>query len=124
MNIVCIESFSPQKTHNWTLLFGRMPKHGRHFDHWDQPLNVHMCICYLDWHEAGLCCYLVIHTENPLHPLTVVLLTFVTYLPTPSYNLYNFYMLGSLFVRYSGTFNLFKCGKYFHSFSHMILQNF
>jgi hypothetical protein len=25
-----------------------------------------MRVCYLDWHEAGLCCYLVIHIENPL----------------------------------------------------------
>jgi hypothetical protein len=30
-----------------------------------------MCLygCYLDSHEAGLCCYPVIHTENLLHPL-------------------------------------------------------
>jgi hypothetical protein len=28
-----------------------------------------MRICYLDCHEAGLCCYLVIHTENLLRPL-------------------------------------------------------
>jgi hypothetical protein len=30
---------------------------------------MHMRICYLDCHEAGLCCYLVRHTENLLHPL-------------------------------------------------------
>jgi hypothetical protein len=28
-----------------------------------------MCVCYLDCHEAGLCCYLVTHIENLLHPL-------------------------------------------------------
>jgi hypothetical protein len=28
-----------------------------------------MRVCYLDWHEAGLCCYLVIHIGNTLHPL-------------------------------------------------------
>jgi hypothetical protein len=28
-----------------------------------------MCVCYLDCHEAGLCCYLVIHIENLLRPL-------------------------------------------------------
>jgi hypothetical protein len=30
-----------------------------------------MCMrgCYLDWHEIGLCCYLVIHIENLLRPL-------------------------------------------------------
>jgi hypothetical protein len=44
-------------------------KHGRHFDYWNQHLNMHMPICYLDCHEAGLCCYLVIHTENLWHPL-------------------------------------------------------
>jgi hypothetical protein len=25
--------------------------------------------CYLDCHESGLCCYLVVHTENLLRPL-------------------------------------------------------
>jgi hypothetical protein len=28
-----------------------------------------MRVCYLDCHEAGLCCYLVKHIENLLHPL-------------------------------------------------------
>jgi hypothetical protein len=28
-----------------------------------------MRICYLDCHEAGLCCYLVIHIENLLRQL-------------------------------------------------------
>jgi hypothetical protein len=28
-----------------------------------------MRVCYLDCHEAGLCCYLVIHIENLLRPL-------------------------------------------------------
>jgi hypothetical protein len=28
-----------------------------------------MCACYLDCHEAGLCCYLMIHIENLLRPL-------------------------------------------------------
>jgi hypothetical protein len=28
-----------------------------------------ICVCYLDCHEAGLCCcYLVIHIENLLRP--------------------------------------------------------
>jgi hypothetical protein len=52
------------------LLFGSTNlKHGRHFDYWNQPLNMCMHICYLDCHEAGLCCYLVIHIENLLRPL-------------------------------------------------------
>jgi hypothetical protein len=70
MNIPCIESFCPQKTHNRTLLFGgTLHKHGRHFDYWNQPLNLRMRVWYLDYHEAALCCYLVIHIENLLHPL-------------------------------------------------------
>jgi hypothetical protein len=28
-----------------------------------------MRVCYLYYHEAGLCCYVVIHIENLLHPL-------------------------------------------------------
>jgi hypothetical protein len=55
---------------NRTLLFGSIPlKHGRYSDYWNQPLNMRMRIWYLDSHEAGLCCYLVIHTENLLRLL-------------------------------------------------------
>jgi hypothetical protein len=42
---------------------------GRHFNYWNQPLNTRMRVCYLDCNEAGLCCYVVIHIENLLHPL-------------------------------------------------------
>jgi hypothetical protein len=39
------------------LLFGSIFfKHGRHFDYWKQPLKMRMLVCYLDCHEAGLCC--------------------------------------------------------------------
>jgi hypothetical protein len=71
MNILCIESFfSQKKPHNRTLLFASiLLKYGRHFDYWKQPLNMRMRVCYLFCHEAGLCCYLVIHTENLLNPL-------------------------------------------------------
>jgi hypothetical protein len=69
LNILCIESMWPQKARNTTLLFGSTPlKNGRHFDYWNQPLNVFMRVCYLGFHEAGLFCYIVIHTENLLHP--------------------------------------------------------
>jgi hypothetical protein len=61
MNILCIEYFCPQQKHNRTLLFGRILKH-----YWNQPLNMRISVCYLDCHVAGLCCYLVIHTENLL----------------------------------------------------------
>jgi hypothetical protein len=44
-------------------------QHGRHFDYWNQPLNMRICVCCLDCHEAGLCSYLVIHIENLLRPL-------------------------------------------------------
>jgi hypothetical protein len=44
MNILCIESFCPQKT----LLFGStLLKHGRHVDCWNQPLNMCMHACLI-----------------------------------------------------------------------------
>jgi hypothetical protein len=56
--------------HKITLFFGSMLlKHGRHIDYWNQPLNMRMRVCYLDSHQAGLCCYLVIHIENLLHSI-------------------------------------------------------
>jgi uncharacterized membrane protein len=60
----------PTKTHNSTLLFGNtLLKHCRHFDYWNQHLNMRMRACYLDCLVAGLCCYLVIHIENLSRPL-------------------------------------------------------
>jgi hypothetical protein len=39
----------PTKAHNTTLLFGStLLKHGRQFDYWNQPLNMRMCVFYLD----------------------------------------------------------------------------
>jgi hypothetical protein len=59
-----------KKSHSRTLLFGIiLLKQGRYFDYWNQPLIKRMRVCYLDSHEAGMCCYLVIHTENLLRPL-------------------------------------------------------
>jgi hypothetical protein len=58
--------YAHKRTQNRTLLFFTTQlKHGRHSDYWNQPLNKRMRFC----HEAGLCCYLVIHIENLLHPL-------------------------------------------------------
>jgi hypothetical protein len=88
-DILCVESFCPQKTHNARILFGSTPlKYGHHFDYGNQPLNMRMRVCYLDCYEAGLCCYLVIHIENLSRPLQLcyfhlwpILLTFprITY---------------------------------------------
>jgi hypothetical protein len=59
-----------QKTHNSSLIFrNTLFKHCRHFGYWNKPLNMRMRVCYLDYHETGLCCYLVIHIENLLRPL-------------------------------------------------------
>jgi hypothetical protein len=59
----------PTKTHKRTPLFdSTLLKHRRHCDYQNQPLNMRMRVCYLDYHEAGLCCYLVIHIESLLHP--------------------------------------------------------
>jgi hypothetical protein len=39
----------PIKTHNRTLLFySTLLKHGRHFDYWNQSLNMSMRVCHLD----------------------------------------------------------------------------
>jgi hypothetical protein len=68
--------------HNRTLFFGSIClKQGRHFGYWNQPLNMCMLVCYLDSHESGLCCYLVIHSSITsilaiLLPFTTCLLTF------------------------------------------------
>jgi hypothetical protein len=68
--ILRIMSFCPQSTHNITLLFGSIClQHGRHFDYWNQLLNMRMRVCCLYCHEARLCCYLVIHIENLLRPV-------------------------------------------------------
>jgi hypothetical protein len=49
MNILCIESFCLQKTHNKTLIFiSTLLKHGGHFDYRNQPLNMPMRVSYLD----------------------------------------------------------------------------
>jgi hypothetical protein len=68
MNILYTEPFRPQKnSHNRTLFFGStLLKNGRYSDFWNQPLNMRMRVCYLDSHEAGLCCYPVIH--KTYHP--------------------------------------------------------
>jgi hypothetical protein len=74
------ETFLYEYPFNWvllpikrTLLFGsKLVKHGRHFEYWNQPLNMRMRVCYLDCHEWGLCCYLVIHIETLLHPLQLL----------------------------------------------------
>jgi hypothetical protein len=59
-----------RKAHNRTLLFSiTLLKHGQHFDYWNQTMNMHMSTFYIDCHEAQLCCYIVIYTENLLHPL-------------------------------------------------------
>jgi hypothetical protein len=59
MNIPYIVTFGPKQTHNITLLFGSTClKHGRHFGYWNER------VCYLDFHESGLCCYLLIHMDN------------------------------------------------------------
>jgi hypothetical protein len=68
--------------HNRTLLFSSvLLKHGRHFDYWNEPLHICMCICYLKCHDDELCCYLVTH-RKPTKSITIVLLPFITYLLT------------------------------------------
>jgi hypothetical protein len=59
--------FPSKKMHNIRLLFANILfMYGRHFDYWNQHLNMRMRVCYLDCHEDELCCYLVIHVDNLL----------------------------------------------------------
>jgi hypothetical protein len=61
--------------HNRMLLSGgTLLKHSHHFDQWNQFLNMLMRVCYLECHEAGLCCYLLILIENLLSPLQLLYL--------------------------------------------------
>jgi hypothetical protein len=46
---------------------------------------MHMRICYLDCHEAGLGCYLLIHVENLLRPLHLFYFCDL-FTDSPSYN--------------------------------------
>jgi hypothetical protein len=86
MNILCIDSFCLQKsTQNRMLIFGCIHlKHGRHLYYWKQPLNMRIRAFYLDYYEAELCCYLMIHIGN-VTSMIAVLHPFVTYLLTLSH---------------------------------------
>jgi hypothetical protein len=61
MKILRIGSFCPQKRTTGLCSSVVHSSSSRHFDYWNHRLNMHMRVCYLDCHEAGLCCYLVIH---------------------------------------------------------------
>jgi hypothetical protein len=79
VNILCIGPFCSQKTHNRTLLLGSgVIRNSRHFDYWNQLLNMRMRVYYPNCHEVALCWYLVIHRKS-----VTSILPFVTYLLTP-----------------------------------------
>jgi hypothetical protein len=74
------------------LLFGiTLLEHAPQIHYWNHPLNMCMHVCYIDHHEAGLCCYLVIYIENLLHPLQLLLK-----LLWPTYWQYSFRVLASM----------------------------
>jgi hypothetical protein len=65
MNILCTESFYPQKMYNRMLLFGCTSSSTVAILTTKTSLWTWTCTCTsVDCHEAGLCCYLVIHIEN------------------------------------------------------------
>jgi hypothetical protein len=72
-SLYCILMPTKTKAQNRTLLLGNMGntllKHDRQFGYWNQPLKIYKRLCYLVSREAGLCCYLVVHTENRLRSL-------------------------------------------------------
>jgi hypothetical protein len=72
----CCESLYPTNTshrkheiclHDYPLHCVLCSQKRTHFYYWNQHLNIRMRVCYC--HEAGLCCYLVIHVENLLREL-------------------------------------------------------
>jgi hypothetical protein len=69
MNIICIESFCPQEKKRTEFGSSVVHPQARSRISWIQSLNMRMRVCYLDCHEAGLCCYPVVHIENPLRQL-------------------------------------------------------
>jgi hypothetical protein len=46
---------------------------------------MYMRVCYLHFHEAGLCCHLVIHIENLLRQLQLLSSMYVLFTDSPSY---------------------------------------
>jgi hypothetical protein len=81
MSILCIESFIQKKTknaeHRYSVVYPSSTV--EHFHHWNRPVIMPMRVCYLDPHEAGLCCYLV---RKSVTSITSVILPFLTYLLT------------------------------------------
>jgi hypothetical protein len=52
-----LSPFVHRKTHNRMLLFSSTRlKQGHRFEYWNQLLNMHLHVFYLDNHETGLCC--------------------------------------------------------------------
>jgi hypothetical protein len=70
------------KTHSRTLFFGSIIlKYDRHFDYWNQPLNMRMRVSYLDsWSWTVM--ILSDTNRNTITPTRAVLLPFVTYILT------------------------------------------
>jgi hypothetical protein len=65
-----LRPFAPQKTHNIMLLFcSTLLRPCRHFNYWNQPLNMSIHVCNLDCYDEGLCCYLVVQIGNLLRLL-------------------------------------------------------
>jgi hypothetical protein len=72
----------PTKMYNRTLLFGSILLwYGRHFDYWHQPLNMRMCVCYLDTWNWTVLLPSDTHREA-ITSITTVLLPSVTCLLT------------------------------------------
>jgi hypothetical protein len=71
----------PTKTHNKQLLFRALLEHGRHFDYWNQPLNMHVhLLLRLSWSWTVLLPSDM--NRKPITSITAVLLQFVIYLLT------------------------------------------
>jgi hypothetical protein len=99
--------FAHKITHNRMLLFGIiLLKHGRHFDYWNQNLNMRMRVCYLDCHESGSSLQLFYFHLLPIYWLFLVYGTSKSLLKFWRNNIcYYLYRM----VHYVFTVNLYPC---------------
>jgi hypothetical protein len=73
IHILYTEYFCRQKkkenAQKLLLFCSKLFEQGHHFYYWNQPMNLHIRVCYQEYYDTRLCCYLVIHIENLFHPL-------------------------------------------------------
>jgi hypothetical protein len=85
INILCIESFCPQRSTIKRCSSVVQTSSMVAILTTETSLWTHMCVCYVDCHKDGPCCYVVTH-RNPITSIEAVSLPFVTYSLTLSHS--------------------------------------